>query len=210
MLCVVVFVTIAIAVSEVNTRDRRRHPNSTQLRGIHQGLMTFANSNKNLFPGIAPDGSTINVEVEYRFQVLFEGDFITPEYAISPSETEPIMEWDDEIGSPVTAENYSFAMLQLPEVGDTGRRSEWSQTLNTQAIVVTDRNTGSKAMPSSIHTDQPDDWAGRVLWNDNHVSFEHTDEFETKYGSGELNEADRLFEADNSFDALLIHSGNKE
>ena len=208
LLCVVAFVTIAIAVNESTNRPRGRSWQFTQLRGIHQGLVTYANSNKNWYPGIAPDGIAINLNVEYRLQILFEGYYITPEYAISPAETEMITEWDPDKGRAVTAINYSYAMLQLPEKDDVGRRTEWAQTLNSQAIVICDRNTGTKAKPSSIHTEKPGDWAGSVLWNDNHVGFEQEDVFETKYGNGELNEADRLFESDGTHDALMIHSGN--
>ncbi|MEM9347530.1 MAG: hypothetical protein AAGB26_13020 [Planctomycetota bacterium] len=60
----------------------------------------------------------------------------------------------------------------------------------------------------SIHTDSNGPWRGSVLWNDNHVGFEQDDVFETKYGNGELNEADRLFKAEGTHDALMIHAGN--
>ena len=215
LLCVVVFVTLAIAVGSTH-RDHRARPmqNNTQLRGIHQSMVTFSNSNRNYFPGLHPDGTTLNLRVEYRYQILLEEDFFTPEYAISPSETEDITEWEgwdapDGHRPLVTQNNYSYAMLQVPEE-QSNRRSEWSQTLNTQAIVLSDRNTGSRANPTSVHTDRGGPWGGGVLRNDNSVSFESTDIFETKYGASELNEADRLFEAVGPSDALLIHSGNKE
>ncbi|MEO0477402.1 MAG: hypothetical protein AAF085_15765, partial [Planctomycetota bacterium] len=124
------FVTIAVAVGNAGKRMGHPHRPSSQLRGIHQGLVTFANSNKNKFPGLAPDGTTINLRVEHRYQILLEGDFFTPEYAISPWETEPITPWEEGEGYAVTAANYSFAMLQLPKNDNGGRRHEWSQTLN--------------------------------------------------------------------------------
>jgi len=207
----VMVVTVAIAVSDANTRrPHRRMQNSTQLRGIHQGLVTYANSNNNWFPGIDYHGEDQGISVETRFQILLEDDYITPEYAISPTETEDISEWEME--GPITKGNYSYAMLQIPEQG--GRRTEWSQTLNSQAIVLSDRNTGTKARPISIHNDENDtDWRGSVLWNDNHVGFENTDSFETFYGEPkqgdrELNPDDRLFVSPGTDDALLIHTGN--
>ena len=189
--------------------NSRHMQNSTQLRGIHQGLVTFANSNKNWFPGINPDGTTLDLRIEYRYQILLEGDYITPDYAINPSETELIMEWDEwaDDSKPVTKTNYSYAMLQIPE-DEHGRRSEWAQTLNSQAIVLSDRNTGTKDKPASIHSDQGEAWQGSVLWNDNHVQFEHSDVFETKYGSGQLNLKDQLFESNGLFDAFMINSAN--
>ena len=48
LLCVVVFVTIAVAIGEANRRTGPRITyHSSQLRGIHQGLVTYANANKN-------------------------------------------------------------------------------------------------------------------------------------------------------------------
>ena len=40
-------------------RTARRMQNSTQLRGIHQGLVTFANSNKDQFPGLSSNGGIL-------------------------------------------------------------------------------------------------------------------------------------------------------
>ena len=191
----------------------RRMQNSTQLRGIHQGLVTYANSNKNRFPGINLAGENDGIEVESRFQTLLVGNFFTPEYAISPSETDQnITAWDGT--SPLSSANYSYAMLQVPdnnpELQDhkQGRRTEWGQTLNSQAIVMSDRNTGGAKAPASYHSGGSSGWSGAVLWNDNHVGFESTDTYETKYDGGELNPSDKLFEAKDNFDAFLIHAGN--
>lgn len=205
----VVIVAVALLIPAINAArhtDTRR-PRSSQLRGIHQGLVTYSNSNKNWYPGMNPDGTPLDLRVEHRFQILIKGDYITPEYAISPSETEPLTGWEDR-KTHLTKGNYSYAMLQIPEA-ETGRHSEWHITLNSQAIVLSDRNTGAKANPKSIYNERGDKtWTGSVLWNDNHVGFEDTDEYETKYGGGELNEADKLFESTGPNDALLIHSGN--
>lgn len=193
---------------------------STQLRGVHQGLVTFANSNKNWFPGINSDGVDYGIEIESRYFLLLDGDFFTPEYVINPSESDPnITEWSGQ--GPVTANNYSYAMLQLPASG--GRREEWRQTLNSQAVVVADRNIGTPENAISIHTNGywessstfgcsnnsrwVERWVGEVLWNDNHVAFSTTDTLDTRYGQVE-NLGDGLFVSATPNDALLIHSGN--
>lgn len=215
MLCLVVFATLWIVVSEANTRrPARKMQNSTQLRGIHQGLVTYSQSNRGYFPGLNALGEDERIRVEGRFEILMEEDYITPEYAISPSETEMITEWDgwaDAESDPVTKNNYSYAMLQVPEQGR--RRAEWSQSLNSQAIVLSDRNTGTKAKPTSIHSNPNGPWRGSVLWNDNHVAFEKSDTFETYFGEKDeaqsnLIKTDRLFEATSNDDAWLIHTGN--
>jgi type II secretory pathway pseudopilin PulG len=218
LVAVLVIVSMGLVVAcdgmSASRETARRMQNSTQLRGIHQGLVTYANSNRNWFPGINVSGENDGIDVESRFQALLDGDYFTPEYAISPSETDPgIVE---RVGtSPVTKANYSYAMLQVPDANPDiednkqGRRSEWGQSLNSQAIVVSDRNTGTASATDSIHSDNNTaGWLGSVLWNDNHVGFETTDTFETKYDGGELNTSDKLFEANDFFDALMIHTGN--
>lgn len=210
LLSAVVFVTIAAAVGQANRRTTPRISHSnTQLRGIHQGLVIYANSNKNWFPGINELGENAGINVEQRYQLLIEGDFFTPEYAISPSETEGLATWDPDAGPPITSENYSFAMLQIPH-HENGRRAEWAQTLNSQAIVLSDRNVKSVYQPRSIHNKKDDkSWKGNVLWNDNHVEFVSRGcVFETKYQGAGLNQADHLFLSDSPLDAYLIHSGN--
>lgn len=206
-------------------RTARRMQNSTQLRGIHQGLVTYANSNKNKFAGIKSNGdrevskdcggSGEGDSVQARFWLMLTGDFFTPEYAISPSETSTVKEYDDK-GKPASNKvvfgtgsgdkNYSYAMLQIkyddattPNKNNVPRIAEWAQTMNSQAIVVSDRNLGSDGAAGnvkSIHTDEGGDWRGSVLWNDNHVGFENEETFKTKYANGKLNDGktpDSLF-----------------
>ncbi|MEM9413938.1 MAG: prepilin-type N-terminal cleavage/methylation domain-containing protein [Planctomycetota bacterium] len=217
-------------------RTARRMQNSTQLRGQHQGLVTFANSNKEKFPGLdskgnilaataANTGSTTNngSTAQGRYFILLTGNFFTPEYAISPAETATTTEYIvsttpgvvNEVifqTGPSGTKVYSYAMLQIsgPDGGipnnQAGRAAEWQQSLNTQAIVISDRNTGTAdtdAAVSSIHGDVGD-WRGSVLWNDNHVAFEQSQYFETRYGAnkpfvdlgGGNSELDNLFEND--------------
>ncbi len=216
LLCVLLIIAILLPMFGGTRRPARRMQNSTQLRGIHQGLVTYSNSNKNYFPGLNEQGEDDRISVKERFQILMQEDYITPDYAISPSETEVMTEWEEPFDSqiedrPVTKQNYSYAMLQIPESGR--RRAEWSQTLNSHSILLSDRNTGTTAKPSSIHSDEHGRWIGSVLWNDNHVAFESSDTFETYYGeideeqSG-LISVDRLFEASGNDDAWMIHTGN--
>lgn len=217
---VVVLVVVAsgliVACGDISAarETARRMQNNTQLRGIHQGLVTYSTSNKNRFPGINMAGENEGIEVESRFQTLLEGDYFTPEYAISPSEIDPaIVEWAGT--SPLRSLNYSFAMLQVPDADpdkedhEQGRRTEWGQTLNSLAVVMSDRNTGIPGSPTSVHTTSSrSGWSGSVLWNDNHVMFETVDTFLTKYDGGTENTSDKLFESAGNYDAYLIHARN--
>ena len=228
-------------------RTARRMQNSTQIRGIHQGLVTFANSNRNNFAGLNSKGQVLGNtdrntgnsgfgdEVQARMWILLRGDFFSPVYAISPSESYNVTEYDpmdDPTRNAVEwssngERNYSYAMLQFtrdnqqiggatnPAFGinnNTAQRaSEWKQTLNSQAVVITDRNVGSGAGTQvnsgaqSIHTDEAGEWRGSVLWNDNHVGFESEQFFETKYGNGQLN---RQGDNDNIFEDTRVVTQN--
>lgn len=215
---------------------------SSQLRGIHQGMFTYANSNKEHFPGLDSKGNILpnsaedtgnsgdGDTVQARYWIMFDGNFFTPEYAIAPRETDArITEYDPYLGAtqhPVLFDSntihYSYAMLsingtpgQLPDAAD--RASEWAQTTNSQAVVVSDRNTGRNATAAvqSIHTSSPGDWEGSILWNDNHVDhYTESHILETRYGNGPVHvdahgdPNDNIFEPAGGDDAYLIHQGD--
>lgn len=231
---VMVVVSFNVPVDAAARRTARRMQNSTQVRGIHQSLVVFANSNKNRFAGFDSRGQIVangneatgnsgdGDTVQARFWILLEGDFFTPEYAISPSEVTDVDEWDWR-GNPTppvlwndNEKNYSYAMLGIDgNAGQApvarGRGQEWSQTLNTQAVVVSDRNTGTNATNQieSIHTGDRGEWSGSVVWNDNHVGFEMGGPyFETKYGNGRLNVDDFGTPTDNLFSSDADPAGN--
>lgn len=229
-------------------RTARRMQNSTQLRGIHQGLVIFGQSNKFFYPGLNSKGNVFagsvtetgstqtSHAVESRYWIMFRGDFFTPEYAISPSETASVTEYDggsDPTTVPVEwdtgsagTKHYSYALLTIfspgpyPLAPQDTRSSEWRETANTQAVVMSDRNTGSNGQAAnlkSIHTNEVGDWKGSVLWNDNHVGFEQTAVLETKYANGGLlvdaagDPVDELFRGGNTdsngntnTDALMV------
>ena len=190
----------------------RQLQNATQLRGIHQGMVIYAQGNKvggatGYFPGLDASGYPLDVTVEHRFQVLLEADAFTPEYLINPDDVSKVA-WDPKAGVPLISGNYSYAILDISEPG--GRREEWAETLNTQAIVLSDRNIGSDAdaKVQSIWSD-PGEWRGNVVRNDNSTSFElDVGDFETRYGSSKvINLGDNLFASPGTDDALMIHSG---
>lgn len=144
----VLLFSLCIPMSEAAGRTSRMMQNSTQLRGVHQGLITYCNSNKDWFAGLDSKGQDAGVTVEERFYVLLDGDYFTPEYIVSPLEDDfTIGVWPG--AGAVTSRHYSFALLQLPPQGP--RRAEWRQTLNSQAIVVADRNTGTPTSTYGYH-----------------------------------------------------------
>jgi len=224
LIAVVVFVIAWVVLSQTG-REQKRAPTYIELRGIHQGLVMMSNANKNRFVGLNSQGDYVTpasgelvgsgdndavwvgqqgIDIPSRFAELIEGEFITPEYAVSPSETDAnIQPWDRT--SRMTTDHYSFAMLQVPRNG--GRHTEWGQTLNSHAIVLSDRNLGTADKPRSIHSDGGP-WRGQVLWNDNHIAYEMEHVYETQYGEAKPTKDDHLFTSPGDDDALLMHRGN--
>ncbi|WP_432797464.1 type II secretion system protein [Poriferisphaera sp. WC338] len=203
-------------------RTARQMQSNTQVRGIIQGMVIYAQSNKTFYPGIsakreilaAPniDGSAYNGgDVGSRTVLMLDGNYFTGEYCISPVETKT--EWTTTSHNIETG-NYSYAMLRIAQDDDAGTDNgdtdkwtahsdvygEWRETANTKAVVLSDRNTGDDAVVgtsgnvSSLHTDEDSgEWRGSVGYNDSHVEFENTPELETKYTKGESNDEDNLF-----------------
>ncbi len=225
-------------------RNARRMENGTRVRGIHQGMVTFANSNNGYFPGVEK-GKFVNGDneelyknnpnkisagggatVECRYAIMLQGNFFTPDYLISPSETNAgniremdlsVVEADKYVAGPIANKggdggqetpatpargiNYSYALLKVgpqsltADSALTPAGNEWRDTLNSQAVIAGDRNTGQgfrigtatavgTTGTKSIHTTENGSWQGNVVWNDNHVTFEQDPLMDaTKYGN---------------------------
>ncbi len=206
-------------------RTARQIQNSSQLRGIHQGLVIFAQSNKGggdgWYPGVDSDGETLTVaEVndtgDYqghagtsngrnsssRFAILLNANAFTPEYLISPADsfTPADPTTNNQLTFTGPNENFSYATLVTEDSSGVqyARRNEWRETLNTQAVVLCDRNTGSgvlEAETESVWSDSGSgQWKGTVTRNDGSTGFESTDQgFETRYADGPTLDDDALF-----------------
>jgi len=201
-------------------RTARQMQSNTQVRGIHQSMVMFAQSNNSKFPGLTAAGLVKGNDANdkltsdgggallpVRYELMLDGNYFTGEYMLSPSETRT--EWTT---GAVDSRHYSFAMLKLSDAdaGTTdsattgshaGRKTEWSETLNTEAVIMGDRNTGEGLTTtagsglSSIHTDENSgDWRGSLAWGDNHTAFSTTHLVNTKYGSGPSITGDHLFD----------------
>ena len=214
-------------------RTARQMQNSTQIRGVQQAMVTFAQNNQEEYPGLDGFGKLVadgpdtlysggGGTVEARFALMLSQAFFTGDYATSSAETGKI----DWISGPVTSQNYSFSLLQITDSDDgaggaptgshAGRIEEWQDTINTEAIVVSDRAKGPDIQNVySVHVKKPyggSDWRGSVAHNDNSVSFESSHVvWNTRYGSGPLNSQDDLFAEDGppatGANALMVHEG---
>ncbi len=191
-------------------RNAARMENSTRVRGIHQGMATYAGTNRDKMPGMTSTGGVIpdsgddesltnesgnGDTVQGRYAIMLRAKLFSPEYIISPidSNTE---RWDPgtKFDAKVRARNYSYAMLSIARGQTTSfkwfRREEWGGgNVNNRAIMLVDRNTGEgigelgdSDVATSYHNGTY--WEGSAVWNDNHITFESKHyELETRYGS---------------------------
>ena len=142
----VLLLSLIIPLGSASADRSQAGAHQDQQRGIHQALVTFSHSNRSYFPGLNFSGEHVAIDVEQRYQALLEADLLEPRDLVSPAE------FDAGIaparGQSVTVSNYSHAMLQITESG--GRQMEWRSTLNSQAVVLGDRNIGSANSPEGI------------------------------------------------------------
>ena len=229
LIVVLLVVTVAgsLALAEVSERQRAdwQMKNATQLRGIHQGCVIYAQGNKagtndGYFPGLSPKGEPTAPSTGARLSLMIERDYFTPGYIISPAEADVL---PAQQGEEVTYEDFSYAMLQVFEpVDDAGRIAEWSETLNTNAVVMGDRNTAAGDERASIWsenwTDHLEGWRGTIVRNDNSTGFveSHVIE-ETRYGSShnelsKVNAEDDLFksETEEGYDAMMTFARDED
>ncbi|MBB6429114.1 type II secretion system protein [Algisphaera agarilytica] len=167
----------------------RQLKNSTQVRGIHQGMVTFAQSNMGFYPGVSdPRASgttafTSSADIDTysggglaagthngaRFAIMLENNLFTSEYAISPAETDSRIDlWDSTITNynDFFGDRYiaSYALNTIANGANApngDRFLEWSDTnLGSQTIILGDR----LIITPTFARDNPDTF--QSLWTD--------------------------------------------
>lgn len=229
----IIAVLIAILLPSLRSakEQARKLQGATQMRGIQQGLFISSQDRKGWYPGVervatlsvdtfvdesqikqyAGGGASAGSHVSARWCLLYEGEYIPPEYGFSPGEIEPerLTPFDPYAADgSYTRDNYltSFALPQLivdpaGTLTAKGRVSEWSDSAGSRAVTVSDRmhsgNNQDVSTHSSIWNTEPGGWEGAIAFNDNHVEFYNSPEVEsTIYGSVQNSLPDNLF-ADN-------------
>ena len=202
---------------------------TTQVRGIQQGMVLFAQSNQGFYPGMNSSGGEATEaadanqtipyingvnnghNVEVRFAIMLGDELFPAKYLISPAESAAKTIFDASQAKTVTTfatTNYSFSLLRIDQPGQ--RANEWKDTTNAEAVVISDRllngalpNTaGNPTTYDSIHAENG--WKGSIGFNDNHVEFVTNPEMSLKYGSNTLQNTDDIFEAAGVDDALIV------
>jgi len=153
--------------------------NTTRVRGIQQGCHQYSQSNNGKYPGLDNDESTYAdyYNASRRFQLLLDGNFVTADYLVSPVEQQKQPN-SQLAASPTPTDHFSYVMLKIGPrdisggIWHFGRRAEWSSNVNSQAVMIYDRNTatGTGSDARSIHSDR--DWRGSVAFGDGHAQFE--------------------------------------
>lgn len=222
---VVSFVVLVLLAAVIVSLDRPRRTRrfdccSSQQRGIAQACETFAHENNGYYPGLDSSGNVVPAlpasQKQYGaatptesdqsivFAILLNKGFFTPDYAVSPSETDASIKPAPPVESSwtITQSNYSHALLRFAGLNDKGRRTAWEDVGDDKTPVVSDR---SKAIDpalktTSLHTfDESGDsakWEGNVAWNDMHMTFETTGIFgaqRLRIGSAANLEDDDIF-----------------
>ncbi len=163
-------------------------------------------------------GTADGAAVSARYMIMLNENLFPAEYLISPGEFRADMvPWEPSLGnvnnSGRTQTNpqyfYSYALAQIggpgtPLANDEGRRVEWSDELNAQAVIVSDRLVTLAGQPApnpsdptthrSVWSDDEGDWNGSLTFNDNHVEYSAESVVEnTRYGNNPNNATDNLF-----------------
>ncbi|MFK7788770.1 MAG: Tfp pilus assembly protein FimT/FimU [Phycisphaeraceae bacterium] len=189
----------------------RKLQNMSQIRGIQQGFFIHSQDNKGWFAGIESKGAqgdgmqtfidadTIDnwndgggvagAYVEARWITLLNGDFVPPDYLVSPAEIrESIQPFVD--GQTYTVGQY-FSSFALPllvnsqnrNIVATGRAGEWRDNANGGSPVASDRLLNAPGVDNrdderhqSIWMDKVGKWQGSISYNDNSTEFINTAE----------------------------------
>ncbi|QQE12762.1 hypothetical protein JD969_04680 [Planctomycetota bacterium] len=216
LVLLIVLLCIAIPMLREETRSARAVQSYTMMRGIHQSLIMYGQSNKGWYPGMNRKGVAVKPRVEDRFYMLLDGGFFAADYAISPVEVKTIWTTGE-----VSSENYSYAMADIDVSKGAGRANEWREMMNRMAPAISDRNTGNEEEGAKSLHGKDGEFGWEVAWNDNHVTMEKEHVLKTKFMKSrrydergmlvleyyDENEADDLFVAAGEDDAWMIYEG---
>ncbi|MEM6334463.1 MAG: prepilin-type N-terminal cleavage/methylation domain-containing protein [Planctomycetota bacterium] len=211
------------------TKIRGIHQASVMWAQDNGGFYPGLNATAEVLPAEAIEGADVpGSHPAARYVLLMNGNYFNGRFAISPVESGKT-EWtttsipitpknfsfamlaidlDDDGLSDRFPDAESFGAVEPEASDDSGepeqprlnhRAAEWSETLNTDAPMLGDRNIGSDADADigSIHGGSDRGaWRGSVVYNDNHVIFETTPSHTTRFADGPVVNDDNLFAAD--------------
>lgn len=141
---IALLIAILLPALGVARTTARRMTNSTQQRGIHQGMVVFSQGNKTptgdgFYPGMTRDGKVWDKAVPitnasgndqygfsaadggypgWRLATMLNGQYFTPEYCINPLDAGSVQtaELGENMGLTNADINFSYAMLKIGSV----------------------------------------------------------------------------------------------
>ena len=160
-----VLISILLPALGSARKSARQLQSTTHIRGMHQGLVIFAQDNKGYYPGIVSSGDRFvtaannysdrsGAMVQGRYAIMLQAEVVTPAYLINPAEPEPKTPYAMGSGDTFGTDNYSYGMQNiagdqndagytgLPDINPSkGKHNikEWRDTMNSQAILLGDR-----------------------------------------------------------------------
>ncbi len=181
-------------------RTANQMKNCTQIRGIIQGNILYAQGNSDYYAGFTSTGvlggpvaaspttygsTRDGSDPATRYAILLNGQYFLPSYLHNPADQKQVAVLDTNVDSG----QFSYALLEISGHPGDIRNNDWKDTTNSQAAVMGDRNLGpgvdnTSGGAQSLWTSSPGAWRGAVGWNDNHVEFETTPVVNTKYTGG--------------------------
>ncbi|MEM1212523.1 MAG: prepilin-type N-terminal cleavage/methylation domain-containing protein [Planctomycetota bacterium] len=210
-------------------QSARQIQSDSQVRGLAQAFFTQAQENKTWFAGVASSGlvdgdadatfadqsdlapnaeiqagasaQQTGSEVYSRWWVIVNGNFVTPEYLLSPGEQNPTVDpvtliTDAQTGGAALGRQAplsSFAISSLRTGNNagaavaTGRVAEWRDNANSTVPIVSDRLTNYADVEGNTPTthnsiwDQADErgaWSGAIGFADGHIERATTSELD--------------------------------
>jgi prepilin-type N-terminal cleavage/methylation domain-containing protein len=179
-------------------RTANQMKNSSQVRGVHQSMVIFAQNNNTYLPGLNNTGVPLSsTDATYnalttkssggasfsgRYYILLNGSFVAGDLLINPQDV--LTKWSNSLVLPTT-DQFSYSLLRIAGATNTtsfagvdsvNRVVEWRDNANSQAILIVDRNSTAATSAGvrsvwSTSSGSAADWKGTALWGDNHAEF---------------------------------------
>jgi type II secretory pathway pseudopilin PulG len=185
----------------------RKAQNENNLRIAATSLITFGNDQgaypSDDMPDVNPAQEDFGPEARARTTALIVNDYFTPEVLINPTDARTAYQGPVSSFGPqnwLDNQHISYDMLALEGSGSRPDKVDyehpaWKQTLNSQAVLLVDRNTNPGGPAASVWNNQPGGWKGTMVWGDGHASYEQDAQVDAKV-DGQLIAGDNIWRDD--------------
>jgi hypothetical protein len=197
--CMVLALLVGIILPALGAARRTANQmrNQSQMRGVHQSMVIFAQNNNTYMPGLDDKGMLLShkdpafkaamtstdsgASMSGRYYMLLNANFVAGDLLINPQDA--MTPWSSS-SQMVTPNQFSYSLLRIgsgPGSTTIGRQDvraeEWKDNANSRALLIADRNTASVPKSDKVRSvwstssGPGADWKGSVLWGDNHAEF---------------------------------------